>query len=129
MKVTSLSSTAGRIGGTAAQAANAAEQDQPVEMSAEEIPADALETADADAFTWQVPGLREELYVLRTLLAQHAPRATAALEAFGTVTVHGPVTDRQAENVIAISDLEAAEAQVHALRDQLKAILTEALAR
>ncbi|WFD39851.1 uncharacterized protein MJAP1_002832 [Malassezia japonica] len=29
------------------------------------------------------PGLREELYVLRTLLAQHAPRATAALEAFG----------------------------------------------
>ncbi|MCK1803788.1 ATP-dependent RNA helicase HrpA [Brevibacterium sp. R8603A2] len=37
-----------------------------------EIPADALETADADAFTWQVPGLRHELV---TALIRSLPKA------------------------------------------------------
>ena len=37
-----------------------------------EIPADALETADADAFTWQMPGLRHELV---TALIRSLPKA------------------------------------------------------
>ena len=39
------------------------------------------------------------------------------------------VADDHGDPEILLADLEAAEAQVHALRDQLKAILTEALAR